>query len=37
MKLVDPKWTKEMEEKYKLREGNTHYERSDWKVDDHDV
>ena len=37
MKLVDPKWTKEMEEKYKAREGNTHYERSDWKVDDHDV
>ena len=30
MKLVDPKWTKEMEEKYKVREKNTHYERSNW-------
>jgi len=37
MKLVDPKLTREIEEKYKAREGNTHYERSDWKVDDNVV
>ena len=37
MKLVDPKWTREMEEKYKVREKNTHYERSNWKVDDNVV
>jgi len=40
MKLVDPKWTKEIEEKYKVREGNTHYERKEGyelEEDDHDV
>ena len=37
MKLVDPKLTKEIEEKYKAKEGNTHYERSNWREDDHDV
>jgi len=37
MKLVDPKWTKEIEEKYKVREENTHYERSNWEVDNNGI
>jgi len=38
MKLVDPELTKQIEDEVKAKHvRNTHYERSNWKVDDNVV